>query len=101
MPSRFALGRFARASLVLVALLGCGGETPQPTPPPGPPTSAPSPPPPASAAPSAAASAAPQASGQPETKQAGSGRPPVLKMDPSEIADTFGSTPAARLELGS
>src|SRR5262249_30745016 len=31
---------------------------------------------------------------------ASSGRPAVLKSDPNEITDTFGSSPASKLELG-
>jgi len=30
----------------------------------------------------------------------GSGRPPILQSDPEEITSTFGSTPAAKLEIG-
>jgi hypothetical protein len=48
------------------------------------------------AAPTATASAA--ASAPPPSQ--GSGRPPVLKMDPKEVSDTFGVSPGAKLELG-
>jgi hypothetical protein len=61
---------------------------------------APMDPPPADtpeAAPTATASAAASAPPVPQ----GSGRPPVLKMDPTEISDTFGVSPGAKLELGS
>jgi hypothetical protein len=44
---------------------------------------------------SAKASAAPAAD-----KPQSSGRPAVLKSDPTEISDTFGSSPASKLELG-
>lgn len=49
------------------------------------------------ASPTATASAAASA---PPPPQEGSGRPPVLKMDPKEITDTFGVSPGAKLELG-
>lgn len=45
---------------------------------------------------SAKASAAPEAPPKPTS----SGRPAVMKSDPSEITDTFGSSPASKLELG-
>jgi hypothetical protein len=45
----------------------------------------------------AAASAAPTA---PAAAQNEDSRPPVLKMDPKEISDTFGVSPGAKLELG-
>ncbi len=89
-----------------IVLAACGEPTP-PAPPPQPSDSAsatsatPAPPPPA---PSASASAAPSASAsadaaKPPPKQS-SGRPMVMKSDPSEISDTFGSTPGSKLELG-
>lgn len=81
--------------------IACGTPPPVEAPKPEPaPTAEPAmtaePAPAASGAPSAAASAEPEA----KPKKAGSGRPPILKMDPAEITDTFGSTPAAKLEIG-
>ena len=83
-------------------LAACGEPTPA-TPPPQPtgtPTAAPAlpPPPPPSAAPTASASAAASAAAPPP-KRGGSGAIAVIKSDPSEISDTFGSGPA-KLELG-
>jgi hypothetical protein len=80
-------------------LLAACGEPAPPTPPPQPtdtPTAAPAPPPPptTTSAPSASASAA-----APPPARGGGGGIAVLKSDPSEISDTFGSGPA-KLELG-
>jgi len=89
-------------------LLACG-ESPPPVTPSGelplkistakadplPPPSA-EPTPKAEASASAAASSAPA----PTAQSGGGGRPPVLKMDPNEITDTFGVSPGAKLELG-
>lgn len=90
---------FPAFALILAA---CGGE-PAPAAPPQPtetPSAAPAPPPAptaeATAAPSASASAKPEA---PPPKQS-SGRPAVMKSDPKEITDSFGTTPGAKLELG-
>src|SRR5690349_10579456 len=71
-------------------------ETPSATPAPAEPPPAPSAT--AAAAPaSASASAAPAA---PPPRQS-SGRPMVLKSDPTEITDTFGTSPGSKLVLGS
>jgi hypothetical protein len=48
-----------------------------------------------SAMPSGSASAAPSAA-----PKVSSGRPAVLKSDPAEITDTFGTTPGAKLQVG-
>lgn len=56
--------------------------------------------PPAETAEPAAAPTATAAASAPPPAQEGSGRPPVLKMDPTEITDTFGVSPGAKLELG-
>jgi hypothetical protein len=54
---------------------------------------------PAADAPDAGASEA--KAEKPKAPQAeGSGRPPVLKSDSEEITDTFGTSPAAKLEIG-
>jgi hypothetical protein len=58
------------------------------------------PPPAETAKPEAAPTATAAASAPPPSNQ-GSGRPPVLKMDPEEITDSFGVSPGAKLELGS
>jgi hypothetical protein len=82
-------------------LLAACGEPASPTPPPQPtdtPTVAPAPPPPPTSAPTASASAAASAAAPPP-RRGGSGAIAVLKSDPSEITDTFGSGPA-KLELG-
>jgi hypothetical protein len=90
-----------------IALSACG-ETPPPASPSSgelplkmsTATAAPLPPPTAeptpTAAPTASASAAPTAAPDPNADS----RPPVLKMDPTEITDTFGVSPGAKLELG-
>lgn len=94
--------------VVLLALLvSCGGD-PVPVAPPPAPTEAPvveaPPPPEPSASPSATAEAtAPSASASAAAappKSQGSGRPAVLKSDPVEITDSFGSSQGAKLELG-
>ncbi|HEY4118733.1 MAG TPA: hypothetical protein VGM56_12800 [Byssovorax sp.] len=80
---------------VAFALVACGGEPPPPPAPPTPPppkVEAPEPPP--TAEPSAAASAAPAA------KPQSSGRPPVVFTDPAQVSDTFGSSPGAKIEIG-
>ncbi|MFT3773746.1 MAG: hypothetical protein QM820_50885 [Minicystis sp.] len=89
-------------------LAACGGE-PAPVAPPqatAEATAAPAPPPPPAptAEPTAAPTAAPSATAsagpaKPPPKQS-SGRPAVMKSDPKEITDSFGSTPASKLELG-
>jgi hypothetical protein len=97
-------------SLPVLALIlaACGGEpapapsaAPQPTEAPSA-APAPSPPPTASAAPEPPPTASAKASAAPEAppKQQSSGRPAVMKSDPSEITDTFGVTPGSKLELG-
>lgn len=93
------LSIFPALALILAA---CSGD-PAPAAPPQPtetPSAAPAPaPPPApepTAQPTASASAAAKA---PPPKQ-GSGRPAVMKSDPAEITDSFGSTPASKLEIG-
>ena len=101
-PSDPRLG--TRFSLVFALVLAaCGNEPsaaapPQPTEPPSAAPAAPSATP--EAAPSAAPSASAKASAAPEAPKPGSGRPAVLKSDSSEITDTFGSSPASKLELG-
>lgn len=87
-------------SLAVALAAACGGD-----PPPPPETPKPAPAPVAEPAPTAEPTAAPADTAAPEAdggapKKTGSGRPPILKSDASEITDTFGSTPAARLEIG-
>src|SRR5262245_59521292 len=98
-------------SLATLALLGgCSGE---PTPPPHPPettdtaaTNATPPPTKSGGAeaeaptPSAKPSGSAAAKAPPKPSSGGGGTPAVLKQDPSEITDTFGSRPA-KLEIGS
>ncbi len=93
------------AVLAVLTLAACGGEPAPPpvTPPPTPPTAEPAPAPPPSAEPSAAPSATPSAdpaADAPPAPKPTSGRPPVLKTASAEIVDTFGSSPAAKLEIG-
>lgn len=68
-------------------------------------------PPPATAQPSVTAAPEPSVTAEPEptasatataaaTAPKGSGRPPIVKSADTEIADTFGTSPAAKLELG-
>jgi hypothetical protein len=87
--------------VLAVVLAACGGE-PAATAPPQPtetPSAAPAPAP--EPAPTAAPTASAKASATPEApKPQSSGRPAVLKSDPNEISDTFGSSPASKLELG-
>jgi hypothetical protein len=94
-------------SLLVLALAACGNEpaTP-PQPSEAPPTSSAAPaaePAPADAAKAEAkpdAKDAKDAKPKAEAKPQSSGRPAVLKADPNEITDTFGSSPPAKLELG-
>lgn len=102
------VSRIARAGstpIVLAALfIGCGGGEPAPAVPPPAPSAAPSPPPEPSASASAAAEApAPSASASASAapaKPQSSGRPAVLKSDPTSITDGFGSSPGAKIEIG-
>jgi hypothetical protein len=100
--SRLGSLLLASCGLTLAATLAaaCGSEPPPPPETPKAPVTAP-PEPIATTEPTAAPveTAAPEGdAGAP--KKASSGRPPILKSDPVEITDTFGSTPAARLEIG-
>jgi hypothetical protein len=83
--------------------IGCGNEPAAATPPQPSETpsaaKAPEPEPTAAASAAPSASASAKAAAEPP-KQQGSGRPAVQKHDDSEITDTFGSTPASKLELG-
>lgn len=102
LPRLRATARFFPAFALFVA--ACGGE-PTPAAPPQPtetPSAAPAPPPPPTAAPTAAPSASASASAAPDKpppKQS-SGRPAVMKSDPKEISDSFGTSPGSKLELG-
>lgn len=93
------------ALLVAAALTGCGADQKDAVPPPEPTASAAATPPPpvetavASAAPEPTASAS--AATPPKPPKQSSGRPAVLKQDASEITDTFGSSPGAKLQIGS
>ncbi|MFO0757989.1 MAG: hypothetical protein U0359_15945 [Byssovorax sp.] len=92
----------------LVALAACGGDpkpaetppTPTETPTAAPTAAAPAPTdaPVASAAPTAAPSATADAKAPPKPS---SGRPAVLKSDPQEVTDTYGSSPGAKIIIGS
>lgn len=85
---------------VAVTAFACGSEPAQPvTPTPTVTAVAPADVPSAvpTAEPEASASAAVDAGPPPK---ASSGRPPILKTDPQEITDTFGYSPAAKLEIG-
>jgi hypothetical protein len=104
LASRLAsVGALPLAAFAL--LVGCGGDPVPATPPPQPteaPAAAPAPAPsesPSAAAAAGALSAAASAAAAPP-KQQGSGRPAVLKSDPTEVTDTFGSSPGAKIELG-
>src|SRR5689334_12135084 len=93
------LGRRFVFAVSLLSLAACGGDPPPPAEAPPAPTPAPAPAP--EPAPSSSAAPAPSGSAAAEApKSTGSGRPPILKTSESEITDTFGSSPAARLELG-
>jgi hypothetical protein len=82
--------------LSALALAACAGPPPPPAPTPAAtPKEAPPPPP---AEPEAAPSGTAQAGKPPEAPKS-SGRIPVLKSDPEEITDSFGSPPA-KLEIG-
>ncbi|AKT36370.1 hypothetical protein [Chondromyces crocatus] len=78
------------------ALAACGASEPPPpaAPPPAPPPPVAEPEPEPEPEPSA-----PPADAKPEPAQS-SGRTPLFKSDPEEITDSFGSSPAAKLELG-
>lgn len=100
LPRRRAAARVLPIFTLILA--ACGEPTP-PAPPPQPtdtPSATPAPTVEATPAPTASASASASASAAPSAApRAGSGRPAVLKADPKEITDTFGSPPA-KLELG-
>jgi hypothetical protein len=57
-------------------------------------------PPPAEPTPTAAPTATAAASAAPAAPQNEDSRPPVLKMDLTEVSDTFGVSPGAKLEVG-
>lgn len=87
----------------LVLLAACGGE-PAPVVPPAP-TEAPvvAPAPTATATVEATPPPAPSGSAavdMPAAPKGSSGRPAVLMSDSTELSGTFGSSPAAKLELG-
>ena len=86
-------------------LAACGSEPAASAPPQPPetPKAEPAPTPVAEPTPAAEPTAEPTASAKTAAKPSppqSSGRPSVLKSDPSEISDTFGSTPGSKLELG-
>lgn len=102
--------RLARAlSLAAFSLLAaCGADVkPVETPPAATdaPTAAASvaatPPPVETAAPSATPAASGSADAKPPAPKPSSGRPAVLKSDANEITDTFGSSPGAKIIIGS
>jgi hypothetical protein len=87
-------------ALGFLSLAACGGDPPPPPaapalPPPPPPAPVETAPPVAEPEPTSAADA-----GAPPTASTGSGRPPVLKTSDTEITDTFGISPGAKLEIG-
>lgn len=57
-------------------------------------------PPPVEPTPTAAPTATAAASAAPAAPQNEDSRPPVLKMDATEVTDTFGVSPGAKLEIG-
>jgi hypothetical protein len=89
------------AASAAAMLLACSGDPPPAVTPPPQPTVAPAPTvdpaPTADPAPTVDPSAEADA-GPP--KPTSSGRPPVLRSSDTEITDTFGSSPAAKLEIG-
>jgi hypothetical protein len=91
--------RSLSSAVALLLLAACSSE-----PPPAPAAPPPAPAPAPVAEPAATGEPAPADTGNADAgappAQTGSGRPPIIKSDPVEITDTFGSTPAARLELG-
>ena len=89
--------------LIALSLFACSGDKPPEPATPTPSATASTPPEPPSAMPSAVASAMPSASASADasaTAKPSTGRPPVLKTDPVEAADTFGYSPAAKLQVG-
>lgn len=101
MSASFRPGSASARRLALVALAGfvgfaaCGGDPPPPAESPAAPAPPePEPPPPAKAEPEAPE---PEPTADPSAE---SGRPPVLQSDPASISGTFGTTPGAKLELG-
>jgi hypothetical protein len=91
----------ALPAIFALILAACGNEPTASTPPQPTETAAAAPAPPATPEPEPSATASAKASAAPAPPKAeGSGRPAVLKSDPSEITDTFGSSPASKLELG-
>jgi hypothetical protein len=96
--------RAGSTPVFLAALfIGCGGGEPAPAVPPPAPSAAPAPPPPEPTASASAAAEAPapsaSASAAPAKPQS-SGRPAVLKSDPTSVTDSFGSSPGAKIEIG-
>ena len=94
MKTLLAKGAVAALSLAACANEPTAATAPQPTE-----TPSATPPPPEPAATASAKASASAAAEAPKPSQS-SGRPMVLKSDPSEISDTFGSSPGAKLELG-
>jgi hypothetical protein len=87
--------------LAYSALAACAAPPPPaPAPPPAVKQEAPPAPPPAPEPPPITSAEAPPPSAPESTAPKSSGRPPLLKVDPEEISDTFGSSPPAKLELG-
>ncbi len=94
MRSSSTITHFCAAALLFV--VACGGEPPPPPAPPTPPAPvAAAPPPSAEPAPTAAPSADAEAS-----KPTSSGRPPVIFSNATELTETFGSSPGAKVEIG-
>jgi hypothetical protein len=103
-PSSLPMPGARLAGALALLLAACGNSEPTASTPPQPsetPSATPATPPPAEpeAAPTASASASAKAAAKPP-KSGGGGRPAVLKSDANEISDTFGSSPASKLELG-
>jgi hypothetical protein len=100
-PSSLLVPGARLAGALALVLAACGNSEPTAATPPQPtetPSAAPAPTPETTAAASASASASAKPAEPPKNQN--SGRPSVLKSDPSEISDTFGSSPASKLELG-
>jgi hypothetical protein len=84
-----------------LAAAACGAKpAPAPEPPPTPTVEAAVPAPTSTATAEAAPTASATAEAATSPPRQSSGRPPVLKSDPEEVTDTFGSSPGAKIEIG-
>ncbi len=91
-------GLLSFTALAAIYVGACGGEPPPPAAPVATVTAEAPPPPPPPAAPTAEPTAAASAAVEPPKRT--SGGPMIVKSDPNEVTDTFGSIPASKITVG-